>query len=119
MGGAAHFGSGGGGAPPKKLNPAPVGGARPGGSSCTTCAVITPLVLGVQASGLTMSWPWKGATASARSSVFSHPGTGVAALGGWNVQGSRWAFANPQEVSVVTAQSSAALRFGVPVTRGP
>src|SRR5580658_253992 len=82
IGGAAHFGSGGGGAPPKKLNPAPVGGAKPGGCSITTCAVTTPLVLGVQASGMTISCPWNGVTASAESSMFPQPGTGVAALGG-------------------------------------
>src|SRR5580704_13680919 len=51
--------------------------------------------------------------------MFSQPGTGVAALGGWNVHGSRCALASPHEVIVLTAQSSAAFKFGVPVTRGP
>src|SRR5882757_1182380 len=119
MGGAAHLGSGGGGGAPKKLNPPPGGSAYPGGSRITTCAVTTPLVLGVHASGFTISCPWNGVTASANSSVFSQPGTGVAALEGWNVHGSRCAFANPHELIVLTAQSSAAFKFGVPVTRGP
>src|SRR6266566_1191292 len=119
IGGAVHFGSVGGGALPKKLNPPPVGGANPGGSSSTTCAFTIPLVLGVHASGFTISCPWNGVTASARSSMFSQPGTGVAALDGWNVHGSRCAFFNPHEVIVLTAQSSAAFKFGVPVTRGP
>src|SRR5437660_672518 len=119
IGGAAHFGSGGGGVLPKKLNPPPVGGANPGGSSSTTCAVTTPLVLGVHASGFTISCPWNGVTASAKSSMFSQPGTGVAALGGWKVHGSRCAFVNPHDVIVLMAHSSAAFKFGVPVTRGP
>ncbi|PYT45414.1 MAG: hypothetical protein DMG45_01720 [Acidobacteria bacterium] len=117
MGGAAHFGSGGGGALPKKLNPPPVGGANPGGSTITTCAVTIPFVLGVHASGFTISCPWNGVTASAKSSMFSQPGTGLAALGGWKVHGSRCAFVSPHDVIVLTAQSSAAFKFGVPVTR--
>ena len=119
IGGAAHFGSGGGGAPPKKLNPPPVGGASPGGSTITTCAVTIPFVLGVHASGFTISCPWNGVTASAKSSMFSQPGTGVAALGGRKVHGSRCAFASPHDVIVLTAQSSAAFKFVVPVRRGP
>src|SRR5205823_1092842 len=47
------------------------------------------------------------------------PGTGVAALGGWNAHGSRCAFVNPHDVIVLMAHSSAAFKFGVPVTRGP
>ncbi len=80
IGGAAHFGSGGGGAPPKKLNPPPVGGANPGGTTITTCAVTIPFVLGVHANGFTISCPRNGVTASAKSSMFSQPGTGAAAL---------------------------------------
>src|SRR6267142_6468359 len=119
IGGAAHFGSGGGGAPPNRLNPPPGGSVNPGGSSITTCAVTTPFVLGVHARGFTMSCPWNGVTASARRSMFSQPGTGVAALGGWNVHGSRCVFASPHDVIVLTAQSSAAFKFDMPVTRGP
>src|SRR5229473_5055719 len=119
IGGAAHFGSGGGGALPKRLNPPPRGSANPGGSTITTCAVTTLLVLGVHASGCTISCPWNGVTASANSSMFSQPGAGVAALDGWNVHGSRCAFANPHDVMVLTAQSSAAFKLGVPVKRGP
>jgi CRP-like cAMP-binding protein len=37
-------------------------------------------VLGVHARGFTINCPWNGVTASAKSSVFSQPGTGVAAL---------------------------------------
>jgi hypothetical protein len=44
--------------------------------------VTTPFVLGVHARGFTINCPWNGVTASAKSSVFSQPGTGVAALGG-------------------------------------
>src|SRR5438876_921263 len=117
MGGAAHFGSGGGGALPKKLNPPPVGGANPGGSTITTCAVTIPFVLGVHASGFTISCPWNGVMASAKSSMFSQPGTGLAALGGWKVHGSRCACVSPHDVIVLTAQSSAAFKFGLPVTR--
>src|SRR6266403_3086071 len=118
--GSAGFASAGiGGAAPGKLNPPPVGGANPGGTTITTCAVTIPFVLGVHANGFTISCPRKGVTASAKSSLFSQPGTGVAALGGWKAQGSRCAFANPHDVMVLTAQSSAAFKFGVPVTRGP
>ena len=50
--------------------------------------------------------------------MFSQPGTGEAALDGWNVHGSRCVFASPQEAMVAMAQSSAAFKLGVPVTRG-
>jgi hypothetical protein len=91
----------------------------PGGINITTVAVCTPFVLGVQASGFTISCPWNGDIASATNSIFSQPGAGTAALGGWNVHGSRCAFFSPHEVIVCTAQSSACFKFGVPVNLGP
>src|SRR5260370_40779936 len=75
IGGPAHFGSGGGGALPKKLNPPPLVSANPRGSNNTTCAVATPFLLGVHARGCTVSCPGNRGTACDKTSMVSQPST--------------------------------------------